>query len=95
MEHNTINNMKKALLIVCLFISVIASGQGNFFWSHNSEYRLGYLYNWYVATDSRNISNTGWHVPTHDECLALQDYSVSALKLKKYKHCLLDVNRWN
>jgi uncharacterized protein (TIGR02145 family) len=27
----------------------------------------GYLYNWYAATDSRNICPTGYHVPTDSE----------------------------
>jgi uncharacterized protein (TIGR02145 family) len=27
----------------------------------------GYLYNWYAATDSRNICPTGWHVPTDSD----------------------------
>lgn len=75
MEHNTINNMKKALLIVCLFISVIASGQGNFFWSHNSSGGYGYLYNWYAATDSRNItSSDDWSIPLMTEITTLLDY---------------------
>ena len=65
MEHNTINNMKKALLIVCLFISVIASGQGNFFWSHNSSGGYGLLYNWYAATSTDKItSSDDWVVPS-------------------------------
>lgn len=34
----------------------------------------GYLYNWYAATDSRNIANTGWHVPSRAETNILQTY---------------------
>jgi uncharacterized protein (TIGR02145 family) len=34
----------------------------------------GILYNWYAATDARNIANTGWHVPTPVNMEALRDY---------------------
>lgn len=34
----------------------------------------GHLYNWYAATDSRNIAPTGWHVPTDEEWTILTDY---------------------
>lgn len=75
MEHNTINNMKKALLIVCLFISVIASGQGNFFWSHNSSGGYGLLYNWYAATSTDKItSSDDWVVPSDNDYIILINY---------------------
>lgn len=37
---------------------------------------LGYglLYNWYAATDARNIAAAGWHVPTFAEWFTLQSY---------------------
>lgn len=38
----------------------------------NVEY--GYLYNWWAATDSRNIAPEGWHVPTPDDFYTLQQY---------------------
>jgi uncharacterized protein (TIGR02145 family) len=34
----------------------------------------GRLYNWFAATDSRNIAPKGWHVPTHAEWQILRDY---------------------
>lgn len=34
----------------------------------------GLLYNWYTLTDVRNISNTGWHVPSMNEYKTLADY---------------------
>lgn len=34
----------------------------------------GYLYNWYAATDVRNIAAAGWHLPTNAEWLALSTY---------------------
>lgn len=87
MEHNTINNMKKALLIVCLFISVIASGQGNFFWSHNSSGGYGLLYNWYAATSTDKItSSDDWVVPSSSQFGTLATYlggaSVAGGKMK-------------
>ena len=35
---------------------------------------LGFCYNWYAVTDSRNIAPVGWHVPTADEFNALITY---------------------
>jgi len=34
----------------------------------------GRLYNWYAATDSRNIAPAGWHVPTNAEWTVLANY---------------------
>lgn len=34
----------------------------------------GLLYNWYAATDSRNIANDGWSVPSEDNLKTLADY---------------------
>jgi uncharacterized protein (TIGR02145 family) len=34
----------------------------------------GRLYNWYAATDNRNIAPEGWHVPTLSEWVQLYDY---------------------
>lgn len=36
--------------------------------------KYGYLYNPYVITDSRNIANTGWHVPSPSDFDTLFDY---------------------
>jgi uncharacterized protein (TIGR02145 family) len=35
---------------------------------------FGYLYNWYAATDVRNISAAGWEVPTMSDYQILADY---------------------
>lgn len=47
----------------------------------------GYLYNWYAATDERNIAASGWHVPTNAEWLILFNYlggvAVAGGKLKE------------
>lgn len=33
--------------------------------------KYGLLYNWYAATDVRNICNTGWHIPENSEVVIL------------------------
>lgn len=33
----------------------------------------GLLYNWYAATDARNIAPDGWHLPTETEAVALRE----------------------
>jgi uncharacterized protein (TIGR02145 family) len=40
----------------------------------NANSKYGFLYNRYAATDSRNIVNTGWHVPGRVEWQSLQTY---------------------
>ncbi len=36
--------------------------------------RYGHLYNWYAASDSRNIAPVGWHVPTDAEWTTLTTF---------------------
>ena len=48
-------------------------------WTHynnNSQNEIPYgkLYNWYAASDSRNVCPIGWHVPSNDEWILLVDY---------------------
>lgn len=37
----------------------------------------GFLYNWYVIEDSREIANIGWHVPTNSEYETFRTYVAS------------------
>jgi len=54
----------------------------NFFWSYKptsstpviTEINYGALYNWYAATDVREIAAVGWHVPTISEIQTLANY---------------------
>ena len=41
---------------------------------NNNLSTYGYLYNWYAASDSRNICPSGWHVPSDDEWTTLTDF---------------------
>ncbi len=46
----------------------------------------GHLYNWYAATDSRNIAPVGWHVPSWQEWCDLYNYlglDSAGLKLRE------------
>ena len=38
---------------------------------------FGHLYNWYAATDSRNIAPAGWHVPSEAEWSTLENYLIN------------------
>ena len=41
--------------------------------STSFEIPYGNLYNWYAASDNRNICPTGWHVPTDPEWTSLEE----------------------
>lgn len=46
------------------------------YFNNDSQYEIPYgkLYNWYTATDARNVCPTGWHVPANDEWSTLINY---------------------
>jgi len=60
-------------------------------WAYNGKDSLaaiyGRLYTWYAATDNRKVCPVGWHVPTKNEFVALDNYlggaSVAKGKLKE------------
>jgi len=63
---------------------------GAYCWLHNNKatYEVfGAFYNWYAASDNRNIAPTGWHVATNAEWNTLVSFlggrDVSGIKLKE------------
>ena len=54
--------------------SLSTGGWCNYNNSSSNEATYGKLYNWYAASDSRNVCPTGWHVPTDAEWTVLTDY---------------------
>ena len=44
------------------------------FHDEKEEEEFGYLYNWYVVNDSRNVCPRGWHVPTDAEWTILINF---------------------
>lgn len=69
------------------------------YYEHSQEHydTYGPLYNWYAATDSRNLAPPGWRLPTFEEFLALNNFlkyldginsstSGAALKAKGLEH---------
>ena len=47
--------------------------------------KYGKLYNWYAVNDPRGLAPKGWHVPSIDEWLILQDYLGEDDAAKKMK----------
>lgn len=37
----------------------------------------GRLYSWFAVTDPRGLCPAGWHVPSYDEGIVLQDYLIA------------------
>jgi uncharacterized protein (TIGR02145 family) len=68
--------------------SVLSSGAYAVYGDNESNAdTYGYLYNWHVVEDIRNIAPVGWHVPTVNEWQTLVDYlggfSVAGNKAKE------------
>jgi len=50
---------------------------GAYCWYHNdlsNKTKLGAMYNWFAVIDSRKLTPPGWHVPSDDEWIILEDY---------------------
>ena len=47
-------------------------------WAYNGDESnvatYGRLYTWYAITDPRNVCPTGWHIPSNDEWIILEDF---------------------
>ena len=60
---------------------------------------MGKLYNWYAATDARNICPCGWHVPTSKEWEVLANFlggsTVAGLALKATGTLQSNTGLWN
>lgn len=39
--------------------------------------KFGHLYNWFSVGDSRNIAPVGWHVPTNEDWVILENYLIA------------------
>jgi len=39
--------------------------------------KYGKLYNWYAATNSKNLAPTGWHIPTNEEWITMENYLIA------------------
>ena len=60
---------------------VYEGGKPKYQWAYNgvesNAFIYGRLYTWFAITDPRGVCPTGWHVPTHPEWLAMQDYLIA------------------
>lgn len=52
--------------------SLNSGAYSNCFGDESGESVLGYLYNWFAVSDSRNLAPDGWHIPTDDEWTQLE-----------------------
>jgi len=69
--------MKRIIFALLLSVtSIYCSGQDYIDWvsTQSESVKYGYLYNYYAATDSRNIAASGWHVPSFSETTTIITY---------------------
>jgi len=60
---------------------VYEGGTPRYQWPYNGNEAnvelYGRLYTWFAITDPRGVCPTGWHVPSYDEWITLQDYLIA------------------
>jgi uncharacterized protein (TIGR02145 family) len=59
----------------------------------------GKIYNWYAASDSRNMCPAGWHVPTQNDWIKIENYlgggNIAGRKLKSRSSAESGSGLWN
>ena len=58
------------------WINLTTDAYSNYANDPNNGNKFGRLYNWYAVNDSRNLAPAGWHLPSVDEWLVLQNYLI-------------------
>jgi len=57
------------------------AGKPRFQWAYDGNEAnvelYGRLYTWYAITDPRGVCPTGWHVPSYNEWITLQDFLIA------------------
>ncbi len=76
---------------------VLTSGGRSWYDNDSTTYEIPYgnLYNWYAASDNRNICPIGWHVPTDAEWTTLTDYLGGEVTVAGNKMKTTGFTYWN
>ena len=70
---DSIPNVKDA----ATWANISTDGYCNYNNDLNNGTKYGHLYNWFAASDSRNLAPAGWHVATSADWTILQDYLIA------------------
>lgn len=70
---------------ISAYRDTLTSEESNVIEASLTEVTYGALYNWYAATDARNICSAGWHVPTEAELIVFYTFLDIALAGGKCK----------
>jgi len=60
-----------------------------------TEVKFGLLYNWYAATDVKNIVADGWHIPTEGDFAIFYSYILGTEQEKSLKVCEPNLLYWD